>query len=187
MTDRGGMWALRKTPGQSGKRPTSSVARSLHAAQDCTFRSLGSSRGRCSPTLPSRAPQTEMSAACRPLSLRRKRCQGWLSYSGLKESQSLGVGPQGAKTLSHHLLPRRFWSSPSRSRKVDVGAKRPRPNDRGRGTGEGAAADAHGTQGHAAVTSTTFPGCGDLVSGLCRAPPRAKTVSHTDGPESEIY
>lgn len=116
---------FRKTPEQSGERPNSPVSLGHHAQLRSTHSVHAvSSIGRCSPTLLSRAPQTETSAACHPLSLRRKRHHCWLFYSGLKESQSLGVGPQGIKTLFHHILPYRFWSSPRWSTKVGVGAER---------------------------------------------------------------
>lgn len=71
----------------------------------------------------SRAPQTEMSAAGHPLSVRRKRHHSWLFRAGLKQSQNVGLGQKGIKTLFRYMLPYRFWSSQIWNNKVEVRAQ----------------------------------------------------------------
>lgn len=136
----------------------------------------------------SRAPQTEMSAAGHPLSVRRKRHHSWLFRAGLKQSQNVGLGQRGIKTLFCYMLPYRFWSSQIWNNKVEVRAQMQNWQ-----TTEGV------TWGISSCTCwlylgplwslliRIFPGCGELFSGLYKSLPYAKIMSNTEGQEFEIY
>lgn len=117
-----------KIPGQLGKWPNSPVSVSPHIQLRNTHSVCsGSSTGLCHPTLlfffwgPS--PQIEMSAACHPLSLRRKRYHSWIFYSGLKQSQNLGLGQKRIKTLFTTFSPKGSGVASQRRDRKEVRAK----------------------------------------------------------------
>lgn len=117
-----------KTSVQFGKWPLPRVGSPAHSAKEHTFSSLWVSHRTVLPNSSSfcffsRAPQTEMSAAGHPLSVRRKRHRFWLFHAGLKQSQNVGLGQKGIKTLFRYMLPCRFWSSQIWNKKVEVRAQ----------------------------------------------------------------
>lgn len=144
----------------------------------------GSSVGLCYPSLPSRVLQT---AVCHALSLGRKRQHSWLFF-WCKVILKLRFGPKRAQQNLHCPLLRRFWHGQVWYLKAEVRAKMQKWQ-----SAQGGAQGAQQLQTWlypgppGSSWRRVFPGCGELVSGLCSSPPCAKIMSNTKGQEFEIY
>lgn len=105
-----------------------SVSQSPHSAKEYTFSLLWIFHRPLPPNSSffffwGPSPQIEMSAVCHPLSLRRKRYHSWIFYSGLKQSQNLGLGQKRIKTLFTTFSPKGSGVASQRRDRKEVRAK----------------------------------------------------------------